>query len=83
DRIKLVAQDLVAHFEQRQEVMFGKGMIVAMSRRIATQLYDAVIELKPEWHNEDLKKGVIKVVMTSASADGPEMAKHHTTKEQR
>lgn len=47
DRIKLIAKDLVAHFEQRQEVMFGKGMIVAMSRRIAAQLYDAIIELKP------------------------------------
>jgi type I restriction enzyme, R subunit len=34
-----VAQDIVAHFEQRQEVFAGKGMIVAMSRRIAAELY--------------------------------------------
>ena len=83
DRIKQIAKDIVTHFEQRQEVIDGKGMIVTMSRRIAAELYKAIIELKPQWHNDDLKKGTIKTVMTSASSDGPEMAKHHTTKEQR
>jgi type I restriction enzyme R subunit len=48
-------------------------MIVAMSRRIAAELYKAIIEIRPEWHSDDLKKGVIKVVMTSASSDGPEI----------
>jgi len=83
DRIKQVAQDIINHFEQRQEVFEGKAMIVAMSRRIAADLYKEIINIKTEWHNDDLKKGVIKVVMTSASSDGPEIAKHHTTKEQR
>ena len=83
DRIKHVAKDIITHFEQRQEVIDGKGMIVAMSRRIAAELYEAIIELKPDWHSDDLKKGVIKVVMTSASSDGPEISRHHTTKEQR
>ncbi len=83
DRIRQVAEDIVTHFEQRQEVFEGKGMIVAMSRRIAADLYDEIIKIKPGWHNDDLKKGVIKVVMTSASSDGPNISKHHTTKEQR
>ena len=83
DRIKQVAKDIISHFEQRQEVMDGKAMIVTMSRRIAAELYKAIIEIKPEWHSDDLKKGVIKVVMTSASSDGPEISRHHTTKEQR
>jgi type I restriction enzyme, R subunit len=82
-RIKQVAQDIINHFEQRQEVFEGKAMIVAMSRRIAADLYKEIATIKPEWHNDDLKKGVIKVVMTSASSDGPEISKHHTTKEQR
>ena len=82
-RIKNLAKDIVYHFEARQEVFAGKGMIVAMSRRIAADLYREIIELKPEWHNDDLDKGVIKVVMTAASSDGPELAKHHSTKEQR
>jgi len=83
NRIKQIAKDIIFHFEQRQEIINGKAMIVTMSRRIAAELYKAIIEIKPEWHSEDLKKGVIKVVMTSASSDGPEISKHHTTKEER
>jgi len=82
-RIRNVAQDIVAHFEKRQEVFVGKGMIVAMSRRIAVELYDEIIKLRPQWHSNDLTKGVIKVVMTAASSDGPKLAKHHTNKPQR
>ena len=82
-RIQNIAQDMVKHFEQRQEVFAGKAMIVSMSRRIAADLYEAIIKLKPEWHSEDLNKGAIKVVMTAASSDGPKLAKHHTSKLQR
>jgi type I restriction enzyme R subunit len=83
DRIKQVAKDIITHFEQRQEVIDGKAMIVTMSRRIAAELYKEIIKLKPEWHNKALKKGAIKVVMTSSSSDGPEISQHHTTKDQR
>ncbi len=83
NRIKNIAKDIVTHFSQRQEVFEGKGMIVSMSRRIAADLYQAIIDLKPEWHSDDLNKGAIKVVMTSVSSDGPKISKHHTTKEQR
>lgn len=82
-RVQNIAADIVHHFTQRQEVFQGKGMIVSMSRRIAADLYNAIIAIKPEWHSDDLKKGKIKVIMTSASSDGPELAKFHTTKEQR
>ena len=82
-RIKNIAKDIVAHFENRQEVFEGKAMIVAMSRRIAVELYNAIVELRPQWHNDDLTKGAVKVVMTSASSDGPDISKHHTSKEQR
>jgi len=82
-RIKQVAKDIVTHFENRQSVIDGKGMIVTMSRRIAAELYKEIVALRPEWHSEDKKKGVIKVVMTSASSDGPDISKHHTTKEER
>ncbi|NLC40842.1 MAG: type I restriction endonuclease subunit R, partial [Clostridiaceae bacterium] len=83
NRIKQVAQDIITHFELRQSAFDGKGMIVTMSRRIAAELYKEMIKLKPEWHNDDMKKGAIKVVMTSASSDGPEISRHHSTKEQR
>lgn len=83
NRIKNIAKDIVSHFDQRQEVFDGKGMIISMSRRIAVELYAQIIKIKPDWHSDDLDKGVIKVVMTSSSSDGPEIAKHHTTKTQR
>ncbi len=82
-RIRNIAQDIVSHFDARQEVFAGKGMIVSMSRRIAAELYDEIIRLKPEWHSDDLTKGTIKVVMTASSSDGPKLARHHTTKQQR
>ncbi len=82
-RIKNIAQDIVSHFEARQAVFAGKGMVVSMSRRIAVDLYEEIIKLKPEWHSDDLSKGAIKVVMTASSSDGYKLAKHHTTKQQR
>lgn len=75
ERIKNLAKDIVNHFEQRQKVFDGKAMIVAMSRRIATDLYKEIIALRPDWHNDDLSKGVIKVVMTSSSSDKMEFDK--------
>ncbi len=83
ERIKNLAKDIVTHFEKRQTAFEGKAMIVAMSRRIAAEIYKEIIAFRPQWHDDDLTKGVIKVVMTSSSSDGPEIAKHHTTKQQR
>jgi type I site-specific restriction-modification system R (restriction) subunit/very-short-patch-repair endonuclease len=83
DRIKNLAKDIVTHFEKCQTIFEGKAMIVAMSRRIAADIYREIITLRPQWHDDDLTKGSIKVVMTTNSADGPEISKHHTSKQQR
>lgn len=83
ERLRNLAQDIIYHHEQRQQTLDGKAMIVAMSRRIAAELYQEIITLRPHWHSPDLKQGTIKVVMTASSSDGPEMQKLHTTKEQR
>lgn len=68
-RIASVAADLVAHFSDRQQAQQGKAMIVAMSRDICVHLYNEIIKLKPEWHDEDPKKGGIKIVMTGSASD--------------
>lgn len=68
-RIALVARDLVEHFENRLDVIEGKGMIVAMSRRIAVELYNEIIKLRPNWHSDDDNNGFLKVVMTGSAAD--------------
>lgn len=83
ERLKNLASDIVSHFEERLKTMDGKAMIVAMSRRIAVELYNEIIKIKPEWNSENLNEGSIKVIMTAVSSDGPVMAKHHTTKNQR
>lgn len=82
-RLAKVAEDMIFHFEARQDGMEGKAMIVSMSRQIAADLYQHIIQLRPNWHHDDLDKGVIKVVMTASSSDGPELMKHHTTKQER
>ena len=82
-RLKEIARDLVEHFEARQEVFFGKAMVVGMSRRIAVELYEEIVALRPDWHSADLDKGTIKVVMTANSSDPKEFQPHHTNKEMR
>lgn len=68
-RIKELASDIVSHWEARREVLAGKAMIVTMSRRIAVDLYAAIIALRPEWHSDDDSAGVVKVVMTGNATD--------------
>lgn len=82
-RIALIAKDVVNHFEARLGAMDGKGMFVAMSRRIAVELYDEIIKLRPQWHSDDLNKGFIKVVMTGAASDPANYQKHIYTKDER
>ena len=68
-RVAQVAADLVAHFEERNKAMPGKAMIVAMSRDICVHLYNEIIKLRPDWHDEDPEKGQIKIIMTGSASD--------------
>jgi len=68
-RVAQVAADLVAHFEERNKAMSGKAMVVAMSRDICVHLYNDVVKLRPDWHNDDPEKGAIKIVMTGSASD--------------
>ncbi|MFZ2882569.1 MAG: HsdR family type I site-specific deoxyribonuclease, partial [Candidatus Moraniibacteriota bacterium] len=83
ERIKTIASDIVDHFGKRQEVVEGKGMIVAMSRRIAVELYEEIIKLRPDWENTDKNKNTIRVIMTSSSSDPESWQPHSTTKQER
>lgn len=69
DRLDLIAADIVEHWEKRRAELFGKAMIVTMSRRIAVDLYERIVKLRPDWHSDDPKTGKIKVVMTGSAAD--------------
>ena len=66
ERLSLLADDIIAHYEDRQYVLTGKAMIVCMTRRIAINLYKTILEKRPEWKNK------IKVVLTSSNKDEEE-----------
>jgi len=68
-RVASVAQDLVAHFEERGKAQSGKAMVVAMGRDICVHLYNAIIQLRPDWHSADPELGAIKIVMTGSASD--------------
>ena len=63
--------------------MDGKAMIVCMSRRICVELYQQIVKLRPDWHNDADDAGVLKVVMTGSAADGPEWQQHIRDKRRR
>ncbi|OXS78294.1 type I restriction endonuclease subunit R [Kocuria marina] len=82
-RLDLVARDIVEHWEKRRESLFGKGMIVTMSRRIAVRLYEKIVALRPDWHSDDPAQGKIKVVMTGSASDPAEFQPHIHSKDVR
>lgn len=82
-RLELIANDIVKHFESRNEILDGKGMIVCMSRRICVDLYAQIIKIRPDWHSDDDTDGTIKVVMTGSSSDPLNFQQHIRNKGKR
>ncbi|WP_444943153.1 type I restriction endonuclease subunit R [Microbulbifer sp. ZKSA006] len=80
-RVEQVAKDLIRHFDSRTASMPGKAMIVAMSREICVDLYDAIVAIKPDWHHPDSDKGAIKIVMTGSASDKAKLQPHIYNKE--
>ena len=62
----MLADDIIAHYEDRQYVLSGKAMIVCMSRRVAIHLYQKLLQKRPDWGRK------IKVVLTASNQDPPE-----------
>lgn len=83
NRVKKLAEDIVQHFEAKEQAMDGKGMIVTMSRKIAVDLYEKITHIRPDWHDDNVNKGKIKVVMTGSAADGERLQKHSGGKQRR
>jgi type I restriction enzyme R subunit len=80
-RMTQVGKDLVEHFQTRINTMPGKGMIVCMSREICVDMYDAIVAIKPVWHDSDINKGAIKIVMTGSASDKSKLQPHIYNKE--
>jgi type I restriction enzyme R subunit len=82
-RLRLVAQDIVSHFEERLEAMEGKAFVVCMSRRICVELYREIVALRPAWHHPEDNLGIVKVVMTGSASDPLEWQDHIRNKPRR
>ena len=65
-RLEMLADDIVNHYEQRQDILNGKAMIVCMSRKIAINLYKEILTIRPNWNKK------IKVVLTDNNNDPEE-----------
>ena len=83
ERLQDISKDIIEHFEARQKTFEGKAMVVCMTRQIAVNLYQEIINIRPDWHDDELMKGAIKIVMTSSSDDPESFQSHHTSKEDR
>ena len=82
-RLALVADDIITHFEERLDAMDGKAMVVCMSRRICVDLYNAIVEKRPGWHDEEDTQGIIKVVMTGEASEDESWQPHIRNKARR
>ena len=69
DRLNMLADDIIAHYEERQYVLTGKAMIVCMTRKIAINLYKMILRKRPGWESK------VKVVLTASNQDPEEW--HH------
>ncbi|WP_066718918.1 type I restriction endonuclease subunit R [Clostridium sp. Marseille-P299] len=77
ERLTMLADDIIAHYEDRQYVLTGKAMIVCMTRRIAIDLYRIILEKRPNWDDK------IKVVLTDSNKDEEDWNDLTGTKEYR
>lgn len=77
ERLTMLADDIIAHYEDRQYVLTGKAMIVCMTRRIAINLYRIILEKRPNWNDK------IKVVLTDSNKDDDDWNELTGTKEYR
>jgi type I restriction enzyme R subunit len=83
NRLKLIARELVDHFENRLSIMDGKAMVVCMSRRICVELYREIAALRPKWHGDTDDLGSMKVIMTGSASDPMEWQGHIRNKKRR
>ncbi len=81
-RLEALARDIIDHWEQRSAAMLpfiespGKAFIVGATREICAKLYDEIIKLRPDWHDDAVDKGVIKVVYSGSASDKGVVAAH-------
>ncbi len=67
DRLKLLAKDIIEHYEERKGILNDKAMIVCMTRKIAFDLYNLILTIRPNY------KEKLRLIVTSSNKDSEEM----------
>jgi type I restriction enzyme R subunit len=81
-RLRVLSGDIVEHWETRSALMRkfiggpGKAIIVCATRSICAQLYEQIVALRPDWHDDRPERGRLKVVYTGDPSDPAEIRKH-------
>lgn len=69
NRLEMIVKDIINHYEQIQDSVANKAMVIAYSRKSAYRMYKKFLELRPDWKNK------VKIILTSSSQDDEEMQK--------
>ena len=69
DRLEMIVEDIIKHYEEIEPTVANKAMIVAYSRQSAYIMYNKFLELRPDWKNK------INMIITSNNKDDEEMQK--------
>ena len=68
DRLQAVAEDFIAHYENRiaeGSTVEGKAMFVCANRTIAYDLYKKIVALRPEWAVKPIKEEEVRYDMAA------------------
>lgn len=63
ERLDMLTDDIIQHYEEREFVLTGKAMIVCLSREIAIKMYKMLLKKRPDWDKK------VKAVLTASNQD--------------
>lgn len=81
-RLAALAEDILAHWDRRSAAMRpfisspGKALVVGGTREICAALHDEIVTLRPDWHDDAVDRGVVKVVYSGSASDTGRVARH-------
>ena len=76
-RLKLLANDIITHYEYRKGILNDKAMIVCMSRKIAYNLYNLILGIRPNY------KDIMQLIVTESNKDDELMRNALMSKKER
>ena len=69
DRLEMIVKDIIKGYEEIENSVANKAMVVAYSRKSAYTMYKKFLELRPDWKNK------VHMVITANNKDDEDMQK--------